>query len=576
MQRNWQTLNSSIIAIDKISRDLGISSLLARLIINRGIREPKEAVKFLNPEVSDLHDPFLFKDMKKTVERIKEAISREEKILVYGDYDVDGITASAILIKTLKSMGADPLSYIPNRIEEGYGISEQGVKFVLDNGVKLVITVDCGIANVSEIEILKKEGVEMIVTDHHEPDPGHLPLNAYSVLNPFLPGESYPERYLSGVGVAFKLIQALSGGFSRVEDILDLVALGTVADVSLLKGENRVLVNCGLSKIGKTRNIGIKALIEAADLNRRVFSARDIGFILGPRINAMGRLGSAELALKLFLTDSVSEARGIAEKLNTMNRKRQEIEADIYNSAVNRIEREINFKDEHAIVLGDYNWHQGVLGIVAGKLAERYSRPAILLSLNNKVATGSGRARFEGIHLFKLLDKCKKLLIAFGGHKSACGVKMQEELLPEFRSELNKAIREEIDENTFVSSAYIDSELNLSEITPELFKDLDRLAPFGEGNPLPTFISRGLRFKVNSASANNNGNNRNFTLWITDGKWTYEARGKDFQNWASLVPQDAEFNLVYNLRLLSNRMENSACLDVQDFEIVKQGAACKA
>ncbi|MCX5656845.1 MAG: single-stranded-DNA-specific exonuclease RecJ [Candidatus Omnitrophica bacterium] len=576
MQRDWQVLEQRYQEINKISESLGISRFLAQLLVNRGINHSDDAERFLNPRLSNLHDPFLFRSMENTVQRIRKAIRKKEKILIYGDYDVDGITAMAVLIKTLEGIGGDPLSYIPHRIEEGYGISEQGIRFVLDRGVSLVITVDCGISNVSEIEVLNRKGVDVIITDHHEPDPGYLPLGAYSVLNPFLPGESYPERYLSGVGVAFKLAQALSGRFSQVEDMLDLVVLGTVADVSIIKGENRVLVRHGLSILGETQNAGIKALIEVAHLNRKVFSSRDIGFILGPRINAMGRLGSAELALKLFLTDSVSEAKEISLKLNTMNRRRQEIEADIYNSAVSRIEREINFKDEHVIVLGDNNWHQGVLGIVAGKLAERYSRPVILLSLNNKIATGSGRAKFEGIHLFKLLDKCKKLLITFGGHKSACGVKMQEELLPEFKSELNKAIEEEINENTFVSSAYIDSEFNLSEISLELLKDLEKLAPFGEGNPFPTFISRRLRLKVNPVSGNNNGNSKNSVFWITDGRRTYEARGKNFQSWATLIPQGAEFNLIYNLRLLNNRMENSVCLYVQDFEIIKQDAISKS
>lgn len=569
MRWDWRILKPKSEEVVKLYETLGISPLLANLLVNRRINHPSEADRFLNPKFSDLHDPFLFKDMGKAVHRLKRAVSQKEKILIYGDYDVDGITGMAILIKILRAMGAIPVFYIPHRVEEGYGISEEGVRFAIDNNIKLVITVDCGVTNVSQIEDLKRAGIDVIITDHHEPDIESLPLGAFCLLDPLYPGETYPDKYLSGAGVAFKLAQAISGEFSHVKEMLDLVALGTVADVCQLKGENRVLVRHGLSRLSETRRVGIKALLEVAQISKKEIFPTDVSFILGPRINAMGRLDSAELALKLFLTDSLSEALDIAKTLNMMNRKRQEIEEDIYNEAVNRIEREINFKDERAIVLGGEHWHQGVIGIVASKLTQRYLRPVILFSLKNKMAVGSGRVSLEKVHLFKILEKCKHLFQSYGGHRSACGIKMQESLLPEFRSQLNRVLKEDLDEVAFTPIAYIDKELTFDSLSPDLIAECARLAPFGEGNPLPTFISRRLQFK-DRLGYRNCRNGRQTSIWVTDGSFTYQAKGKDFGTWVSLVDSKTEFDLVYRIQMLNQRGESHICLNVHDFQPLQE------
>jgi len=563
MQKNWEVLKTEYNKIIRLTNSLGISPILAQLLINRKIETPEEAESFLNPSLSNLHDPFLFKDMGKIVERIKTAIDRKEKILIYGDYDVDGITGMAILIQVIRKLGGKVGYYIPHRIEEGYGISEEGIKFAIENNFDLVITVDCGITDVSEIEILTKYGIDVIVTDHHEPSDS-LPLSSFAILNPLFPQETYPDRNLSGVGVVFKLIQAILGNSSDIEEILDLVCLGTIADVSPLKGENRILVKYGLKRLNESKKPGISALLEIAEIGGRKISPYEISFILGPRINAMGRLDSAELSLRLFLTDSLSEAMEIAKVLDFTNQERQRIEEDIYREAIERVEREINFKEDFSIILGDHKWHQGVIGIVAAKLSQRYGRPVILFSLKEKIASGSGRVDLEEIHLLKMLDKCKHLFLSYGGHKSACGIKMEECLIAEFKGIFNKLLKETFAPDIFVPSLYIDKELSLSSLSPSLLNECNNLAPFGEGNPSPTFITYKLKLK----NILNNRNRNRLEVWITDGFLTYQAKGKEFIEWISQENnKQIFFDLVYTPRLLNLQGEEFIYLDVKDFRI---------
>lgn len=561
MQKIWQIFNPETNKILRLTQSLGISYFLAQLLINRKIDTPEEADKFLNPSFSELYDPFLFKDMGRAVERIKRAIEKKEKILIYGDYDVDGLTGMAILIKVLKKLGSEIFYYIPHRIEEGYGISEEGINFITKNKISLVITVDCGITNVCEIETLVRNGIDVIVTDHHEPLE-ELPSSALAILDPFSPNETYPDKNLSGVGIAFKLIHALLDNFADVEEFLELVCLGTVADVSPLRGENRILVKNGLNRLDQSKRPGIKALMEVANLVRRKISPYDISFILGPRINAMGRLESAELSLKLFLTDSLSEAMEIAKVLDITNRKRQEIEEEIYREAISRIEREINFKHDFSIILESNKWHRGVIGIVASKLSQRYARPVILFSLKDSLASGSGRVELEGIHLLKVLDKCRHLFLAYGGHKSACGIEMEESLVPQFKELFNKILKEMFRPEVFSPIICIDKELPISSLSSNLINEYNLLAPFGEGNPLPLFIDYGLKLK----NILNNFNKNQATIWITDGFLTYQAKGKEFENWiVQQTKKDGCFDLVYTPRIFSFQGEEHIYLEVKDF-----------
>ncbi|MGE4357840.1 MAG: single-stranded-DNA-specific exonuclease RecJ [Candidatus Omnitrophota bacterium] len=563
MQKIWKILQPDSLKVNYLATSLGISPFLARLLINRKIDSPGEAYKFLNPSLSDLHNPFLFRDMGKTIERIKTAIARKENILIYGDYDVDGITGTALLVKLLKAYGGRVFYYIPHRIEEGYGISEEGINYAREKRINLVITVDCGTTDASEVEILARKGIDVIITDHHEPEEDNFPLYAFSIINPLSPGETYPDKNLSGVGVVFKLAQALLEDYSEFKQLMDLVCLGTIADASPLRGENRILVKYGLNQLNETKRPGIKALMEVAEIESRKLSPYDVSFILGPRINAMGRIDSAELSLRLFITESLSEAQEIAKVLNITNRKRQEIEEEIYNEAISRIEREINFKDDFSIVLGDAKWHQGVIGIVASKLSQRYSRPVILFSFKNKIASGSGRVNLEDIHLLKVLDRCKHLFISYGGHKSACGIKMEENLIPSFRTLFNQLLKETFSLEVFSPVLYINGELPFSAINSSLINEFNQLAPFGEGNPWPVFATCGLRIK----NILTNRNRNKLEVWVTDGSLTYQVRGRDFENWISQTEEIKSFDLAYVPRLFNFQGEEYISLNIEDFRI---------
>ncbi|MCM8784224.1 MAG: single-stranded-DNA-specific exonuclease RecJ [Candidatus Omnitrophica bacterium] len=563
MQKIWRILQPDSDKVSRLTKSLGISPLLAQLLINRKIDSPDEAYAFLNPSFADLYDPFLFKDMGKTVSRIKKAIEKKENILIYGDYDVDGITGTAILIKLLREYGGRVFYYIPHRIEEGYGISEEGINYAVDKNINLVITVDCGITNASEVASLAKRGIDVVITDHHEPEERNLPIQAFAIVNPLCQGETYPDKNLSGVGVVFKLAQALldKDGFLEIKKLLDLVCLGTIADISPLLGENRILVRYGLLQLNESQLPGVKALMEVSAIENKKISPYDISFILGPRINAMGRLDSAEASLKLFITESLSEALEIAKVLDNTNRKRQGIEEDIYNEAVSRIEREVNFKEDFSIVLGDERWHQGVVGIVASKLSQRYSRPVILFSFKDSIASGSGRVDLEDIHLIKVLDRCAHLFISYGGHKSACGIKMERDLIPQFKLLFNQLLKETITSEIFSTSLYIDGELPFSLLNSDLINDFNQLAPFGEGNPVPVFVSYGLRLK----DMLNNRNRNRLEIWVTDGSFTYQARGRDFENWISQAEKGKSFDLAYIPRLLSFRGQEYISLNIEDF-----------
>ncbi|MCM8765440.1 MAG: single-stranded-DNA-specific exonuclease RecJ [Candidatus Omnitrophica bacterium] len=560
MQKIWQILKPETDKVLRLTKSLGISSFLAQLLINRKIETPEEAEKFLNPSFSDLYDPFLFKDMGKSVERIKRAIERKEKILVYGDYDVDGITGMTILLKILKQLGGRVDYYIPHRLEEGYGISPEGVNFIKENRFNLVITVDCGTTDTAEIEILAKEGIDVVVTDHHELGETS-PVSVYSLINPFAPQETYPEKSLSGSGVAFKLAQAILGNSSEIKEFLDLVCLGTIADISPLKGENRILVNYGLINLNESKKPGVRALMEVAEIGGKKISPYEISFILGPRINAMGRLDSAELSLKLFLTESLSEAMELAKLLDITNRRRQEIEEEIYNEAISRIEREINFKEDFSIVLESPHWHQGVIGIVASKLFQRYRRPVILFSLKDRLASGSGRVDLEDVHLLKILERCKHLFLTYGGHKSACGIKMEEDFLLPFKNLFNQLLKENFSPEVFLPLLYIDGELNFSSLSPALVEECNKLAPFGEDNAPPLFVTH--RLKLKNLLRNRRRNREE--VWVTDGFFTYQARGKDFEAWVSQLGREDYFDLVYTPRSGKLQGENYLSLEVKDF-----------
>ncbi|MFC1509148.1 single-stranded-DNA-specific exonuclease RecJ [Candidatus Omnitrophota bacterium] len=546
-----------------LSESLGVSPIIAQLLINRGINDVQKAKTFLNGGVSELYDPFLMEGMRESVERLKKAIEKKEKILIHGDYDVDGITAISVLVFTLRDFGIDPVYYIPDRITEGYGLSEAGVKEAIKNGVSLVVTVDCGISSFEEVKALNEHGIDVIITDHHEP-PKVLP-PAYSIINPHKESCAYPDKNLSGVSVAFKLCEALCSGSDNknIWKHLDLVSLGTISDVAPLTGENRILVKEGLKLLGNgTSNKGLKALVKESGLKKKVFGSFDIGFILGPRINAAGRIGRAQKAVELLLTADSKKAHSLAKLLNDANRERQRIEGATLKEALFKIEKEVNFKEHKVIVLHNEDWHTGVIGIVASRISDRFYRPTILVSTKDGMGRGSGRS-IEGFHLFEALVNCSSLLKEYGGHKYACGLTIPEKNLDNFRNTINKIASSTIIPKALMPHIDIDMEVKLSSLGYDLVGDLSILEPFGAENPRPVLCSKNLRLTRPPRVLKRN----HIKLWVTDGTKDFEAIGfglaKDTNN-EEILKNSSEIDLAYTASINTWQGLDTIQLKIED------------
>ncbi|MDD5429030.1 MAG: single-stranded-DNA-specific exonuclease RecJ [Candidatus Omnitrophica bacterium] len=517
MQKIWRTRGSDPEIQNGLSSALNISKVTAQLLANRGIKTAEVASDFLKCSLASCHNPFLLKDMEKAVSRIKKAVSAEELILIYGDYDVDGMTSVTVLYSALKKLGAKCETYIPNRIEEGYGLNSSAIKKAHKLGVSLIITVDCGITSFNEVAQASALNIDVIITDHHEILNSKVPA-AHAVINPLQNDCKYPFKHLAGVGLAYKLVKALYEGTPHfAEDFLDLVSLGTVADIAPLVGENRVLAKHGLDELNRRERVGLKALMDVANLDGTV-SAGHIGFVLGPRINAMGRIGSPQKAIELLLHTDEAAALEIAKILSTENKNRQKIEAKILDEALAKVEREVNFKHHRVIVLAGENWHPGVIGIVASRIADRFYRPTILISLDGKLGKGSGRS-IEQFHLFEYLLRCKDLLVGFGGHESACGITIEKDKIPEFTEMINRETAKDVDEKIFSPKLDIEMDIPLSALTEEVIKEIDSLAPFGAENPKPVLSSRNVCIKDGPRLIGKSG----FKIWVTDNRVTCEA-----------------------------------------------------
>jgi len=488
----WKIKEADKDLVKNLSRELNISEILSRLLINRGITTKNKAEKFLHPSFNDLANPFLLAGMEKAVERIKAAKEKGEKILIYGDYDVDGVTSIALLLSFFRELGLKSLFYIPNRLTEGYGLNKEALKLAHAQKVSLIITVDCGITNSEEILFAKSLGIDIIITDHHLPEEGKR-IESLVTIDPMV-GECPEElKYLAGVGVAYKLIQALKGNSATGviwSQHLDLVALGTIADLVPLTGENRILVTEGLKQIKESKKEGIKALLRVSKLTDQEINPHHVGFLLGPRLNAAGRVASAKESVELLSTKSYEKANTIAKKLDKQNQERQEIQKDMFKEACDLIKKE-KLDSSYSIVLIKEGWHPGVAGIVASKVVEKFYRPTIVLGLEKGIAKGSGRS-IENFHLFSAIKRCKDLLLSCGGHKLAIGLTLKKEKIPQFKKRLEEEARRSISEDDFKKKISIDSLLSLQEITPSFLDDLKGLAPFGRGNPRPVFASRNL------------------------------------------------------------------------------------
>ncbi|MYH81601.1 single-stranded-DNA-specific exonuclease RecJ [Candidatus Poribacteria bacterium] len=495
-RKKWQFSNSDIDSSLTLASEAGVSPFAAQLLINRGIKTAAEARAYLYPTFDELHSPFKLADMDKAVERIHTAISRGEKICVYGDYDIDGTTATALLLHTFRQMDVPADYYIPNRFDEGYGLSEDTIKKIhRENKAKLIITVDCGINSVNEVALANQLGMEVIITDHHQPE-AEQPA-AHALISPKVPGNEYPYTELAGVGLAFKLAQGLiEDNRAFLESLLDLVALGTVGDLASLTGENRILSRLGLVELDKRERPGIHALCEAA--GHKIDTPLDgyaLSFKLGPRINAAGRMDTAHKVVELLTTDAEDVATRIASQLNQTNRDRQDLEKQIQDQAVEIIKKEVA-DDTIGIVVASDKWDgkaQGVVGIVAGRLKETYYKPAIVLAINGDKATGSGRC-IEGMNLANSLVACTALLVKHGGHAAAAGLTIETRNIPKFKDAFNEYASKHLTAEALQPKLDLEFETHLSLLTLDSLKELEKFEPFGQKNPSPLFGKR--RVKV--------------------------------------------------------------------------------
>jgi len=489
LSKIWKIKNIKEKDVEEYKKQFNISTMLAKMLIAKDVKKSK-VESYLNPTIQSLYDPFLLNDMEKIVERILEAKNKKQKVTIFGDYDVDGITSITILYSFLKDVDVTVEYYLPGRMEEGYGLNKDALKKLKDTGTDLLITVDCGISAIEEAKYAKSIGLDLCITDHHE-CPEVLP-EALAILNPKRIDSKYPFPLLAGVGVAFKLIQALSKALSLDSSAyikyIDIVAFGTIADIVPLQDENRVITYNGMLKMQSTNNEGLKALIKVAGIEK--VESSSVSFALAPRINASGRMADASVAVKLLLSKNELEAYEYAKVLNIQNINRQETERKIYEEAINII-NENKLTNNKTIVIYRENWHQGVIGIVASKLAEKYLKPVILLASEKEVIKGSGRTP-QGLSIYEALVRCANHLLSFGGHELAAGLSMQKEKKEEFSMAFEEAVTEMTKEN-FVSIIEIDTEIYKEDINVQIIKDISRIAPFGQKNPVPIFIYKNLK-----------------------------------------------------------------------------------
>lgn len=494
--------------ISRFSQLLHIEKPLAALLLNRGIKTLEEAQLFFNPDIAKLHDPFLMKNMDKAVERLSKAIINNEKILVYGDYDVDGTSAVALVYSFLSEIiGADYRKYveyyIPDRYSEGYGISTQGVEYCRDNGFSLLISLDCGIKAVEKVDLANSYGIDVIICDHHLADET-LP-NAVAILDPKCPDCPYPYKELSGCGVGFKLIQGYCKQFGLPDQLwlskIDLVAISIAADIVAITGENRILAYFGLIIINRFPRLGIKSIIEQAGIRvhyppkeetifNRVISISDLVFYVGPRINAAGRMNTGRESVKLLICDDEDKSIDIGKSINTQNDERRELDQIATQEAIRMVEGADEFQNKKSIVIYNPNWTKGIIGIVASRLVEKFYRPTIILTKSpDGLVTGSARSIKE-FNLYDGIDSCTELLEHFGGHKYAAGLSLKEENLETFINRFEAYVCENLNDESFIPEIDVDMELDLGEITSDFVKNLRRFAPFGPGNMAPTFLSK--------------------------------------------------------------------------------------
>ena len=546
-----------------LARVLGISPILAALLITRGYDDESSARSFLSPGYNQIHEPYLMLGMREAVARLETAIDKGEPILIYGDYDVDGTTGTAVLLRALKLLGARTGFHVPHRFTEGYGIQQPALEKALNEGYKLVVSVDCGIRAHEPLYWARDNGLDVIITDHHLPDENEGAPPAFAVLNPNQAGCPYPDKNLAGVGVAFKLVHALfreRGRESQVEGFMKVVAIGTVADVAKLVSENRTIVTLGLKDLAKASNPGLRALIEVAGCgDGKGMTAYDLGFRLGPRINAAGRMDAARAVVELFDTRDSDEARRLALHLDTRNEERKAVQQQIVDLAVAEL-ADGNKGGTHVAVIAGEGWHRGVIGIAASKIAERINRPCVVFSIDGELAHGSGRS-IAAYHLLDGLTACADLFEKFGGHSHAAGITIKPERIDMLRKRLNEHAASCLSDEDLEHSVAIDLELTADQITFQMAKELQVLEPYGAGNPPPVFMTKNLRclseptvikdrhLKMRLAGSNNRPTEAIWWNCIEPGEQTPQVQGSiEVAYTIETTVWNDEFKLQLNVR----------------------------
>jgi len=492
-QQRWEYLTCEEASADALSSELGISPIGARLLVQRGFRDVAAAQRFLHPTLAELHDPFALTDMSIAVERILRAIRTGERIAIHGDYDADGITSTVLLRRALEMLGGKVVHYVPHRIKDGYGLAPETIERLSLEKVDVVVSADCGIRSVMAARCAREVGVDLIVTDHHEPDE-ELP-SALAVINPKRRDCSYPDKNLAGVGVALKLVQALgerSGRQNWLKGFLKIAAIGTLADVVPLVGENRIIAKAGLEELSNGPHaVGLQALLDVAGAKNRTVDSFLVSFGIAPRLNAAGRMATPEIAVQLLLAKGKAdeaEAVALAQQLDVENIKRRKEESDLFLSARRLVEKTPDIGSHNALVVSGEQWHRGVIGIVASRLAERFNKPTVVLSMDGDVSYGSGRS-IPGFDLLSALEKCESVFMKFGGHRQAAGLTMKTANIAEFRSMLTKHADEVLGPDDLVPSLPIDGEMPFEQITSQVIEDLKLFEPFGSSNQKPVFAA---------------------------------------------------------------------------------------
>ena len=557
MNKKWELINVDESKAERIEKQFNVGKLVARALATKNLKSDEEIEVFLSPRRGDFHDPFLMPDMEKAVDRVVKAIQNKEKVTIFGDYDVDGITSSSILHRFLKECGLETKIYIPNRISEGYGLNEEAIRKIANEKTTLIITVDCGITGNKEVELAKSLGIDTVITDHHE-QAEELP-KAVAVVDCKRKDNTYPFNGLAGCGVAFKLTQGISQRLGIPEEkslkYLDIVCVGTISDIVPLEDENRTISKLGLRLLNQTKNPGLKALLESTGYKK--IDSTAVSFGLAPRINACGRMGHEDEALKLFLTDNLQEARELTSKLNEYNTKRQEIEKDIFSKAQEMLKNE-NEQKLPCIVLGGENWHHGVIGIVSSKITDMYSKPSLLLCFEGEESKGSGRS-VPGFDLHEALENCKDNIKQFGGHSMAVGLTIETNKFADLKNALEEyATKMKVAD--IVPVVKVDQKIGLTDVMIKDIKELELLEPYGEANKMPIFQINNVRIE----SIRTLSEGKHLKLTVKDEHKIIDCIGFNLGNLASEYPIGSKIDLIGSLEINEFRGIENIQINLKD------------